>query len=89
MVCGVTRILAGLFRPAVSTEFWQVEPTRPTAAAAFICSWLGPNSAGSVGDVDDVGGELAVVAANSPVDLIIATGLAIGAGGGGGNIELG
>jgi len=38
--------------------------------------------------VDDVGGEFAVVA-NSPVDLIIATGLAIGAGGGGGNIELG
>lgn len=42
-----------------------------------------------MGDVDDVGGELAVVAASSPVDLIIATGLAIGAGGGGGNIELG
>lgn len=89
LVCGVTRILAGLFRPADSTEFWQVEPTRPTAAAAVICSWLGPSSAGSVGGVDDVGGELVVVAASSPVDLIIATGLAIGAGGGGGNIELG
>lgn len=89
LVCGVTRILAGLFRPAGSTEFWQAEPTRPTAAAAVICSWLGPSSAGSVGDVEDVGGELAVVAASSPVDRIIATGLAIGAGGGGGNIELG
>lgn len=87
VVCGVTRILAGLFRPVGSTEFWQAEPTRPTAAV--ICSWLGPSSAGSVGDVDDVGGELAVVAASSPVDLIIATGLAMGAGGGGGNIELG
>lgn len=88
LVCGVTRILAGLFRPVGSTEFWQAEPTKPTAAAAVICSWLVPNSAGSVGDVEDVGGELAV-AVSSPVDLIIATGLAMGAGGGGGNIELG
>lgn len=89
LVCGVTRILAGLFRPVDSTEFWQAEPTKPTAAAAVICSWLVPSSAGSVGDAEDVGGELAVVAVSSPVDLIIATGLAIGAGGGGGNIELG
>ena len=46
-------------------------------------------SDGSVGDVDEVGGEFALFEVSSPVDLIIATGLAIGAGGGGGNIELG
>lgn len=47
------------------------------------------NSPGSVGDVEEVGGELELAAVNSPVDLIMATGLAIGAGGGGGSIELG
>lgn len=85
----MTRILAGLFLPAGSTELWQPELTRPTAAAAAICSWFDASSDGSVGDVDDVGGEFELAAVSSPVDLMIATGLAIGAGGGGGSIELG
>lgn len=39
-----------------------------------------------LGGVIDVGGELIID--KSPVDRIIATGLAIGGNGGGGNIEL-
>lgn len=46
-------------------------------------------SEGSLGEPVEFGGEFALLAVSSPVDLMIATGLAIGAGGGGGNIELG
>jgi hypothetical protein len=46
-------------------------------------------SEGSVGEADELGGELELLAVSSPVDLMMATGLAMGAGGGGGNIELG
>lgn len=42
-----------------------------------------------IGGVLEAGGEFAVVTVSSPVERMIATGLAIGGGGGGGSIELG
>lgn len=87
----MTRILAGLFLPLGSTEVWHAEPPRPAAWATAIWSWglVAWRSEGSAGEVAALGGEPALLAVSSPVDLMMATGLAIGAGGGGGNIELG
>lgn len=45
-------------------------------------------SLGSPGEAEPVGGEFELADVSSPVERIIATGRAIGAGGGGGNIEL-
>lgn len=58
------------------------------SALWLCCSWLWGEDiiVEPIGGVIDVGGELSIV--RFPVDRIIATGLAIGGSGGGGNIVL-